>query len=293
MKKLICLLLTLSFVLGLSACTLEERLEVWMSEVLPQTEAPTETIDPNPPVVAGAQQDYIPEEGYMPTVYTYRSDTVKDGGRSCSFKIPAIKMPGPNVEAINREIQQSWLKMTKPFTGGAEAALPYERIDYKWAVKGDVLSLVIMAWGAPDSPKISGYGYNLCSVYNVSVTKCRLLTNEEVYAAAGLSNAQTHVKCAVAARSGEWYLEGGHRSQIFSEENKTLTLDAFSQSLSRTRFEAAAPYFDEHDQLCIIADICDPITQQRFSADICLDDYRNDGFYSAEKYYDYYAALSG
>lgn len=286
MKKLTCLLLVFCIALGLSGCgyvaELSGQLETWVWDVVLGSEAE----DPE-------ATEYQPEESYMPKVYTYRSDTTEDGGRSCTFKIPTIDMPGPSVAAINLEIQKTYLSMTEPYTGGPDQALPYDRIDYKWAVKGDVLSLVIMAWGADDSPGPGGYGYDRCSVYNVSVRDCSLLENEEVYAASGIAGAESHVKSAVASRSGEWYLENDHRAQIFSEENRELTTNAFAQCLTEERFEAVLPYYDEHDQLCVMAELCDPVTEEHFWADICLGDYKSEGFRSAEEYYEYFAGLAG
>ncbi|MBQ7872320.1 MAG: hypothetical protein IJ357_09285 [Oscillospiraceae bacterium] len=286
MKKLMCLLLALSLVLGLSGCAYvteaSGQLEswVWVDVLGVETEDPEAT-------------DYVPEEGFMPKVYTYRSDTAEDGGRRCDYRIPALDMPGPAVEAINREIQQTYLSMTEPYTGGPEQALPYDRIDYKWAVKGDVLSLVVMAWGADDGPSIGGFGYDRCSVYNVSVRDCRLLESGEIYTASGIAGVENHTKSAVASRSGDWYLENGNSAQIFSEENRELTTAAFGDCLSAERLEAAMPYYDEHDRLCVIAELCDPVTEERFWADICLDDYDGVSFRSAEEYYDYFAGLAG
>lgn len=282
-KRLLCLLLLFGLAVSLTGCLITDasnQLESCLWEAIGGSKSPS-------------SDDFIPEEGYLPRVYTQCSDEAAPDESACPFQLPAIDMPGPAVQAINQEIQDTFLPLTHPMDADPETPHPYRSVDYKWAVKGDVLSLVVMARSSNPPAGAGHSGYAHCAVYNVSVKRCCRLENAEVYAAANINGIENLVSRAIAAQSGEWYLKNGNTQQLFSEENQAATLSAFSDSLSEERCTAAMPYYNVHNQLCVIAEIIDPLSQQRYWADICLNDFRSSGFHTAQEYYDHYAELAG
>ncbi|MBQ7870651.1 MAG: hypothetical protein IJ357_00730, partial [Oscillospiraceae bacterium] len=206
--------------------------------------------------------------------------------------LPEIQLPGPNVEAINAEILADYKAYYEIPEGEEQPAQnPLWKITYKWAVKGDILSVVILKGTHLDVMSIEEYGCNSASVYNISISKCRLVSNEEVYAAAGITDAQTRVLHAAASFAGEWYLSNPQPEVFLGGED--LAVMMFEQNISQENFDEAKPYFNEDGELCALAYVNTFIGAGRFVGDICVEDYYTDALWTAAEYYNYYAAKMG
>ncbi len=229
MKRLLAVLLLPALLLSLSGCCVTDasnRLESFLWDALIGTDAATEA---------------PPEEKHMPRVYTHKSSASAEDLPS-HYEIPAIDMPGEDVQEINEEIRDTYLPLTEADPASSDAAPPCRRIDYKWAVKGDVLSLVVMGWGSSNVPGAGETGYTYCSVYNISVTRHEPLTHETVYTSSKISGVENLASCAIAGQSGSWFLKNGNTAQLFHADNRELTMQAFSDALSAARLDSAMPY---------------------------------------------------
>ena len=176
------------------------------------------------------QVSYTPAETVVPNV----SDLVDTTLRS-TFHIPVIELPGPKVEAINQEILRDY---REPFETDVCA------VDYEWTVQGDILSLVIM--GTNSDGKILAH-----SVYNISVSKCRLLENAEVYAAAGVESFQVKhavtmgIMTALSMEDYDKYFAGQSDAMYTARRLAAYQTDAM--------WNAFEPYFDADGEFCVFA----------------------------------------
>lgn len=304
MKKLICLLLALALVGALVACgpaeapTEPDLNASQPTETEPQddpTEPPTETEpseDPTEPPTEPAERvsvdnqvDYTPEGEVTANVTDALNVTYTDkNGVECVCILPKIELPGPNVEAINAEILADYSGYIRE-----DAGFLYRNIYYKWAVKGDILSVVIVPDESSHTGGERGYGYyGSATVYNISISKCRLISNEEVYAAAGIEDARTRVLHAAACHAGAWYISREEPEAIFG--NQTIALMMLEMNIAQENFDRAKPYFNEDGKLCALTYVHTPAGAGYFQGDFCVEDYDTDTLLTAEEYYDTFAA---
>lgn len=238
------------------------------------------------------QEDYITDEFYWPHVTSAVDVEYVDGaGNTYRISIPRIEMPGPNIEAINQEIYDRY---DSAIPGDDDEAWPdytgYGDITYKWFTNADVLSLVIMPTVYAGN---TGDDYD---IYNVSISKCRLLTDEEVYAASGVENLEVRIAHAIACYAGELRTRDDDAYQIFFGDGSSvseMTLGSFADDISWANVEAARPYLGRDGDLYINGCAHTAAGSGRHWGDIRLDDYMTDVVYSARQYYEYYRQPEG
>lgn len=309
MKKLICLLLALALAAALFACGSPEpsidSQDNLSSSTPPETDPPADSTEPpsssesttepsedptelpdEPParVSVENQVDYTPDGDVTANVVDAVNTEFTDmNGIACVCILPKIELPGPNIEAINAEILADY---SGYIISDQSRTFEYQKIHYKWAVKGDILSVVVMPEGSIYAGGEEGYGYQAApSVYNISISKCRLISNEEVYAASGIADVQTRVLHAAASHAAKW-LASPERSAVVTEDNKPWIVDLFTQDISQENFDRAIPYFNEAGQLCALTYVHAPGGSGYFWGDFCVEDYNTEQLLTAEEYYD-------
>ena len=306
MKKLICLLLALSMTTLLFACNTtpeEQELDAPPVSTEPSTQAPTEKpTEPTEELHAEPQRvslenqvDFTPDEPVTANVTDAVNIQYKDKyGKSGSLILPKIELPGPNVESINAEILNDYGDFARSEDDSRE--MNYSNIYYKWGVHGDILSVFIVGGGSVFDGGWDDYGgCDLYSVYNISISRCRLVSNEEVYAASGMENIKTRVLHAIASYGSQWRGKDADAVENFySEPDTGWSLECLKEELKDENFEAAVPYFNEDGKLCVMGRVFTFVGRGDFWAMLVLDDYPTDTLGTAEEYYrNYYEKFVG
>ena len=317
MKKLICLFLALVMMTSLWACTnapenqddsqetpgsSEPSTEVpteLENPTEPSTEAPTKSTEPSVDLPTDPQRvsvenqvDYTPEEPVTANVTDAVNIQYKDKyGNSGSLKLPKIELPGPNIEAINAEILSDYSDFARSEDDSRE--MNYSDVYYRWGIHGDILSVVIIGGGSAfDGGWEDHGGCDLFSLYNISISKCRLVSNEEVYAASGMENVKTRVLHAITSFGGEWRGKDADAIEVFfNSPEGGINLECFAEEISDANFEKAIPFFNEDGVLCVMGYITTFIGSGGFWGIIRVDDYYTDALSTAEEYYQYYYEL--
>ena len=203
------------------------------------------------------------------------------------LRLPRIQLPMEGIEEINKEIM---LTYSETFFG---VNSPDNKmvVDYVWAVNGDILSVAVIP--------ANNETWTM-SAYNFSISEKRRLSNEEVYAACGLSNIQTRVSHAIACATGEYLFmdENGKidvqkDGYLFQEGNVEFTISCFANGISQENFERATPYLDEQGRLWVVADVYQMAGASDHKESICVEDYDTDVLHTAEEYFNYYADMVG
>ena len=174
-----------------------------------------------------------------------------------SYRIPQINLDFPNVKELNQSIYHD-LYEGENGTGGIQDELNnmeagysivlYET-DYEWAVNGDTLSLVTcskLAWNS-----ICLYG-----VYNLSVSTGQEISTADLLETIGWEKSEYEEKAKQAACSRFWdtyydFYEG-------NKDNTEMLLqleDQLQETISAGNIEAARPYLNSDNQLCVICNI--------------------------------------
>lgn len=319
MKKLICLLLALAMAVSLFGCigtpNNQDDSQVPPSSSDPATEPSTATatepsteepsqsveIPPEPTaelpeeperVSVDNQVDYTPEGAVIPSVADAVNVQFKDKyGNKGSLKLPKIELPGSNVEAINAEILNDYSDYVR--SGDDTRQMNYSDVYYEWGVHGDILSVLIVCGGSVFDGGWEDYdGCDRFSLYNISISKCRLVSNEEVYAASGMENVKTRVLHAIANFGCQWRGKDADTIEVFYHDPVSgWSLSCLQEELTDKNFAKAVPYFDEDGELCVMGTIYTFIGAGLFYGMIELDDYHTDSLSTAEEYYQHYYQL--
>lgn len=203
------------------------------------------------------------------------------------LRLPRIQLPVEGIEEINKEIMLTYSESFFGVNGPDYRPV----VDYVWAVNGDILSVAVIP--ATNETRTM-------FAYNFSISEKRLLSNEEVYAACGLSDVQKRVSHAIACATGEYLFmdENGKidvqkDSYLLREENVDFTISCFANGISQENFERAKPYLDEQGRLWVVADVYQMAGAANHKESICVEAYDTDVLYSGEEYFNYYAGLVG
>lgn len=311
MKKLICLLLALAIAASLFACNTkpaEEEINDPTPSTEPSTELenPTESTEPTevstepsellptePQRVSVENQvDFTPEETVTPNVVDAVDVEYEDKyGNRGSLELPKIELPGPNIEAINAEILSDYSDFIRSPDDSRE--MNYSDVYYEWGIHGDILSVLIVCGGSVfDGGWEDHDGCDRFSLYNISISKCRLVSNEEVYAASGMENVKTRVLHAITSFGGEWRGKDERTIEVFfPAADDSLSIQCFAEEISDANFEKTIPYFNEDGELCVMGYVTTFIGSGGFWGMIEVDDYNTNKLSSAEEYYRYYYEL--
>ena len=177
------------------------------------------------------------------------SDTLQGDSESYPFAIPCINLQSAEIKALNQAIYDEYypkyqVAKEQISTQGYTTDCGY--IAYKWYVNGDILSLVIDEYCAPDFG-----GGDVYKVYNISISGMSELGKDAVLKAAGISAGDFSgmVKETLQKTFESFYGNGGSgiEAQFASEQ--------LARTLSDENISACSPYLNEHGELCITARI--------------------------------------
>lgn len=117
------------------------------------------------------------------------------------------------------------------------------QVNYQWAVSGDILSICAYAESllVPDT---------VYFVYNVSIATGQLVSQEDLLAQSGMTEAQYlgQVKQALSAKFLELFADVYNSNDVISQER-------FDFTVSEQNLRAAKPFFGENDQLYVVANV--------------------------------------
>lgn len=188
--------------------------------------------------------------------YTYTGEVFdqdirefKQGQITVSFRLPQINLSVGDAQKVNQEIHDKWYAMID--TVGTEISQygsPYitTGMYYKWAVNGDVLSLIAVNDMTPEE------GATQYLVYNLSVSTGRLLTKEEFFSAVGLSEAEYTEKVKQALDGAfmdgkEDYVAQMGADEFFNAQRaKTASVENAAECM---------PYINSDGQLCVVGKV--------------------------------------
>ncbi len=237
------------------------RLEPQESRNIPASDSEAEAVswpaEPAPP--AG---------GDAPVYDAFYYDRDTGHGGIEVFRIPAFRLDGQEIDALNQEIfdelSQKLFQGDKLF--GDECA-------YRFAQNGDVLSLVI---------KLVQYDQPHYYVYNLSASEKRLLSDNEVLNACGISEEDYRDRARHALGSVFWDLYGEELND--PERRSQLPLEMMEQCLQNTIsdeiIDTAQPYIDESGHLCAAGHVGVNAESGHYYVCVDLEDFRMSVYYS-------------
>ncbi len=240
----------------------------------------TETDIPAEPTSADRQEDYTPTGEVTANVVDALNETYTIDQVVYSRVLPQIVLPGPNVEAINEEILRDYT--TDFYT------INYTNIYYEWAVKDDILSVVIVGSGSmfDGGWEEEGYGCDAFSVYNISISKCRLLKDEEVYAAADMTDPESQVLNAIVHYGARWKGRNEEGKQLFFDKpDNSNEIRAIEETISHENFLQAKPYFDKNGNLNVMGYVVTNMGAGGFCGFVPVYEYEYTPLLTAEEYY--------
>ena len=216
-------------------------------------------------VSAETQVSYTPSG--TPTAAIFEAT---DGVENSNYHIPQIDLPGPNIEAINREIYNDYIA---PSAGYVDA------VSYEWAVNGDILSLVIFA--TTEDGALRTY-----SAYNVSISQCRLLSDDELYAAAGVDAPEIAVPHAISMEVAGELAEKRYNDYYVSNPQYTVSL--LKRWQDAKMMDRIMPYLDEEGKLCV--HVLLDLGKDHYSVfsewqTVCISDYPTELLYDPTAYF--------
>lgn len=194
---------------------------------------------PGQGLAAGEGSDEL-DSGIVTDAFCYDPD---DEDEFLSFAVPKIQWEGDGIHAVNDAIWEELYEEQLYSEYGAMTAVeegvspePYG-MSYSWAVNGDVLSL----W------TVSNYSndYNVYSIYNVSLSACRRITDQELLQVLGIDQEDFYALAAQVL------------SDTFEELSAVAPEDEFKAMQRQTNNDpanvhAVQPYLNENGDLCMV-----------------------------------------
>lgn len=275
-KRVLLLMLALSVILALTGCGEKP-------EEAPQNDVPAadDSLVPPPDAFAPFEptQAELHEGDPMLVAdafrYTYMYMDQDENGNNKTYEhiyaIPCITMDSPEIAALNEQIYTALynaelIETVEHNNENRGTYAPYYfGIEYSWAINNDILSLVIQA--PTEKETIEYY------VYNISVSEERLLSNDEVIAAHGMTKDAYLEQAKLAFSNAFWEAFAPLQAQVAVEPEALLRYEECLQNTMRTEnLEAATPYFDMDGRLCAFGGFCFPTEDGQINTSVSLDD---------------------
>ena len=170
------------------------------------------------------------------------------------YHIPRIRMSSTEIKVINNELEAQLSPVIERSEASYESGGNVEcsKINYEFAVNGDILSLVISLQRSPD------YGGNKYIVYNISTSGEKVLTSQQLYSSFGLSSDSAQELIRQAAELC-WQNTWGNKGNLnkWDEEALRNTLD--DKNLSQVQ-----PYLAADGSLNAIVMLYLPVAGGKF-----------------------------
>lgn len=180
------------------------------------------------------------------TEYNHTTGEYSEKTTVCEYHIPQINIPGEGIQQINQELYTDLVAKTKQSIESMEQYGTAEvyGISYKWMANGDIVSVVLhIRYGAE-------YGGSRYMVHNVSISGGRTISDEELFAAVGITKEEYLIKARGVIKKEFWAIASGFDGQIRESE---YAYQMEELTLSQESIDRAMPYLNEKGQLCIIA----------------------------------------
>lgn len=218
---------------------------------------------------------------YSYTTQLYNQDgTAEETEVTCIFRIPKINLSGTRIEQINTEIYNTYHPIIEasveeikqegdPFTS--------EEVSYRWAVNGNLLSLVIRNSRAPDYGGGDEY-----LVYNFDIS-----SGEEVFAAnvmqtAGLSAEAYREKAKQVLGSAFWSNWDTKNENFKNQGFVDFFNEQFRKTISEGNLAESQPYINEKGEICLIAKVHSMAGGDYYWQDLNMIDFELSPNYATE-----------
>ena len=221
------------------------------------------TVPTDPPV----SYDNLVTDAYAKEV-TYRDYTGQDA--TATYHIPQIHLESDAITQLNQEIYNHLHPIIQTDLNTLNEQIGsnlYYSITYRWHVNNGILSLVIDYRGAEH------YALNYSSCYNIDINSQTIATTDAVVKASGLTESEYRKKVKQALGSNFWTHHNTAEENFYNE----FFVDFFNEQLDRTlsdeNIDAATPYFNENNQLCILGTRYNIAGSESITVDINLCEF--------------------
>ena len=199
------------------------------------------------------------------------NDSLSDGYGYGVIMIPQINLDSTEIDSINQEIYETYY--TNEAANWTRSS-PVGAIRYYKALKDDILSVVI-EYSRPENE------FKSYSVYNVSVSGKRSVSDSEVIANSPISDFNGTVRKAMES----WFYNAYYDSVSVSDES---ACEWYNEQLDATRADEnvkrSRPYFNENGALCATVQIYRLAVSTNWET-VNLESFPYDPQYSAYKMY--------
>lgn len=233
--------------------------------------------------VALVTDAYANDYTYTAKMFNAETGNSEETEITCIFRIPKINLSGTTIEQINDEIftalypviDNSVACITETGYFGMGTS---NEVSYRWAVNGDILSLVVLNDGVPDFGGVRQY-----MVYNISISTGERVSNEMVIANAGMSIDEFFEKAELALAAGCWNGWNPNDDEIINNNYGDNFYEQLDKTVSKGNIQQSYPYMNERGELCLIArQYSFPVVAEYYWFDYNLVDFTPSPYYSID-----------
>ncbi len=188
---------------------------------------------------------------YTAEMYNYETGKSEETQITCTFRIPQINLPGSDVEQINEEMYNTLYSIIEDSVEEiSEYGRPFlsKGISYRWAVNGDVLSLVVLNSSDPEYGAGSEY-----MVYNIAISSGTMMSSAAVVEAAGMTESAYYEKAKQVLGSSFWENWDPSNVNFGNQSFVSFFNEQLSRTISDENIAQSYPYINENGQLCLVA----------------------------------------
>lgn len=227
-----------------------------------------------------AQEDVYLPISLTSSVYVddvYSQDIRVSDDLLYGYHIPRVHLSGNYADAINTEIYNSLYSVAEDSVKQiGEYGYPSSSagISYRWAVNGNILSLVILRQGE--------YALDEYMVYNINISSGEEVSTASLIQAAGLSEGEYYEKAKQVLGSRFW--SGWDPSS--ANFGYQYFVDFFNEQLKRTisneNIDQSHPYINENGQLCMIVRLYSLAGADSYWHDLNMIEFELSPYYASE-----------
>ncbi len=166
--------------------------------------------------------EYEKDRQLVVDAYATSVSLIDNSGKEWTFEysIPEIRIGGSTIESLNKMLYDKLFPQIQERVSATQGGLRYSEISYDWAVRGDVLSVLIY--------HLDWYDYPEWDVYNISVPQGRILGKTELINAYGMTEesytekARQSIASNYLDRYNQYYETNGATADFLEQLNKTV-----------------------------------------------------------------------
>lgn len=223
---------------------------------------------------------YVGDYTHITKMYNYETGKSEDTEVTYTFRIPQINISSDDAVRINREVYDSlYSVIERAVSDLKEYGCPgiSDEVSYSWAINGDILSLIIRNY---EHPTMSG-GYEY-TVYNLSVKTGKLVSDEDVIAAAGFSRDEYNQRAKEVLGSRLWGSLDPSSERFEYQMEAEWFNDRLRKTLSEENIARCKPYLNDKNQLCMIALVYSMAAGDAYWNDLNMVDFELSPYYATE-----------